>query len=169
MRRAGYSLIEMLACIALLAALFPAASKLYVSITRLHAAQTAALDRMTVFDQVEHDLRAAARGALNIEPSFGAFKTEKRTVVLRNRVGYTVFTTNEHFQPQRIRFTPQTDGTWEQRITTYPQTAWRSRFEAQNSLVSFTARPPHKRRAGKTPVAEVHVLAAVGLHGGGTQ
>ncbi len=169
MRRAGYSLIEMLACIALLAALFPAASKLYVSITRLHAAQTAALDRMTVFDQVEHDLRAAARAAQGVEPSFGAFKTEKRTVVLRNRVGYTVFTTNEHFQPQRIRFTPQTDGTWEQRITTYPQTAWRSRFTAKDGLVAFTARPPQLKKAGRVPTAEMHVIAAVGLHGGASK
>lgn len=166
MKRNGYSLIEILACIALLAALFPAASKFFVSVTRLHGAQTASLDRMFVFEQIERDLRADARAATEIVPNFGAYKTEKRTIILRNREYTAVYTANGHFQPQRIQFTAQPGGKWEQRITTYPETSWRSRFEAKGNTVEFTARPPRAASPKRTPAAEVHVLAAIGFHGG---
>lgn len=162
-RRNGYSLIEILACIALLAALFPAASKFFVSISRLHTAQTATLDRMFVFEQLERELRADARAAIAIEPNFGAYKTEKRSLILRTRENVVVYTVDGQFQPQRIQFTTLPDGNWEQRITTYPPTRWRSRFTANGRLAEFTA------RSGRAGAPEIHVAAAVGVYGGPTQ
>lgn len=161
MKHKGYTLIDVLACIALVVALLPAASKMYVSIGRLHAAQTAALDRLSAFEEVERDLRQAARAAVAVEPAFGAYTTGDRTVVLRGRAGYTVFTVDADLQPQRITFAPR-EGGWEQRITTYRRTHWRARFEARNGMAEFFARPPHGTVPRRAALPEVHVMAAIG-------
>ena len=165
MRHAGYSLLELLICMTMLAALFPAVSKMYISTTRLHAGQSAVLDRMFAYESVEHDLRRAAREATEVVPEFGAYRTEKRTVVLRDRAGFTVFTVNDRLQPQRIQFRAQADGSWEQRILNYRKTAWRSRFEAHGNTVEFIARPPEGAKPGRVAQGEVRVVAAVNPYG----
>lgn len=167
--RGGHTLIEVLLCIALAAALFPSVSKFFISITRLHEARSAALDRVLAFDGLERDLRAAVAQAVSVEASFGPYKTEGRTVVLRMLDGYAVFTVDPSRQPSQITFTPQADGRWAQRIFPYSVPRWQCRFEAKpgGRTLDFYARPapPAGSQRGARP-AVVHMLAALRGAGG---
>lgn len=161
-RRAGYSLVEVLACIALCGALFPAASKAYTSITRLHAAQSAALDRVVAFNDLEREFRAAVARAEAVEASVGTFKTADSTVVLRMPGGaYTVFTVDAQAQARRVEIAPARGG-WETRTVPYALPRWRFRFVAVEGGVELRAKPIAEAWSNSKAVpAPVKVIAAL--------
>lgn len=158
----GYTIIEVLIVVALMAALTPMLSKLYLSITRLHTAQEAALDRVLLMTDLEHDFRAAAREASGIAPAAGPFTTADRTVVFRVADGYTVFTVDEARQPRRVTLRAA-DGGWVQRVNDYrvPKFRFRFRAESDGHSASFIARPENATNRQGQPNPRVQVLAAL--------
>lgn len=170
MKRKGYSLVEVLACIALFAALLPAVSKAWVSLERLHRAQETALDGVLTLQNLEHDFRLAVRHASGIVPQAGAFKTEGRRIVLGVGEGYTIFDCDENFQPLRIELTPENNG-WRQAITRYPMPGFNCRFGLTNDRggANFYARPSTDRNRQGNKKPTLHLLAALAQPAGGGQ
>lgn len=170
MKRKGYSLIEVLACIALFAALLPAVSKAWVSMERLHRAQEAALDGVLTLQNLEHDFRLAVRLASGIVPQAGAFKTEGRRIVLSMGEGYTIFDCDEQLQPLRIELTPEKDG-WRQAVTRYPLPGFACRFGTteERGGATFHARPTADRNRQGNKKPTLHLLAALAQPAGGAQ
>ena len=161
-KTAGYSLVEVLACIALCVVLFPAASKAYTSVTRLHAAENAALDRVVAFNDLERAFRAAVARAEAVAPAVGTFKTDAGTVVLRMPGGaYTVFTVDEKSQPKRVEIV-QVKGGWDTRTVPYALPRWRCRFAAVDGGVELRAEPvPQPGATARSLPAPVRILAAL--------
>jgi len=163
--RRGYTLIESLACIALMAALFPTASKTYVSLTRLHEAQRIALDDLRSMDSIERQFRAVARQAVAVLPEFGPYRCAERCIILQTPEATEVFTVDAKLAPQRIVFTPREGGQWEQRNFEYAAPGWAFRFAvgADGASVECFARreaSPERPLRGGTP-ARFHLLCAL--------
>lgn len=174
LRRQGYTLIETLACIALIGALLPTMSKTFISLTRLHAAQRANLDEVLSTQQLERDFRALALRTQAILQEFGPYRSVDCTLVLRTAEATEVLTVDAKQQPQRIVFTPQPDGQWLQRTYDYRVDGWAFRFaqgEAGHTIECFARREATAARPlrGEAP-PRFHLLSALPAlgQGGGT-
>ena len=82
-RKSGYSLVEMLVYVSLLAVAFTLCMKIFVSGTRLSALNTLAMDRINGLAEVEREFRQAVRGAYAVVPKAASHKSDEQHVVLR--------------------------------------------------------------------------------------
>lgn len=144
----GYTIIEMLACVALLGVLMPAISQAYVSMTRLYAAQVASLDGLLCTQTLEQHFRDAARRATGMPTSFGPFRSAEGTLILSMPEATEVYTVDAHGQALRLVFTPRPGGGWDQRNYDYPIPGWTFRFareEGAREIVCVAERPGKPR------------------------
>lgn len=78
----GTTLVEMLAYIAVLAVVINLAGSIFISVNRMNAVGTMALDRVGMRDEVRKDLGAAIRQAVRVVPGVGAYHTGADTLVM---------------------------------------------------------------------------------------
>ncbi len=82
-RNAGYTIIEMLVYVAVLAIAINLCGKLFLSGSRLSALNTQALDRMLAVSEVEKEFDRAVREASAVVPEAGEYRSGEQTVVLQ--------------------------------------------------------------------------------------
>ncbi len=82
-RTAGYTIIEMLVYVAVLAIAINLCGKLFLSGSRLSALNTQALDRMLAVSEVEKEFDRAVREASTVVPEAGEYRGNEQTVVLQ--------------------------------------------------------------------------------------
>jgi len=121
----GFTILELLIVIALLAPLGMLSGRLYVSTSRLHEAQMQSLDRLLMVQEIEREFREAVRGATGVLDSIGPFVRGESVLILDGptelgagaRTVFHLIGDARHLV--KTTFVPVATGGWEQRDETY--------------------------------------------------
>lgn len=82
-RNAGYTVMEMIVYVAVLAIAINLCGKLFLSGSRLSALNTQALDRLLAVSEIEKEFGRAARESVALVPEAGKYRSGEHVVVFR--------------------------------------------------------------------------------------